>query len=132
MEQVLAPRFEFRPGTPTNAATPGFDYGEGGYNSVGTNVGINPHTGTIQLEIKGLAAPKTPEAERHLPRGPERIDHHLRAGQPKEVFIYFIYLDFSPSPFLLTQNHISIQTFSFLLFLFSFSFILITNCRDGL
>ncbi len=30
MEQVLAPRFEFRPKHPTNFATPGFDYGERG------------------------------------------------------------------------------------------------------
>ncbi len=64
MEQVLAPRFEFRPKRPDNEATPGFDYGEGGYNPAGTNVGVNPKTGQIQLEIKGLAEPKSPEAER--------------------------------------------------------------------
>ncbi|MBE9030780.1 DEAD/DEAH box helicase [filamentous cyanobacterium LEGE 11480] len=64
MEQVLAPRFEFRPKHPENQPTPGFDYGEGGYNAAGTNVGVNPETGQIQLEIKGLAAPKSPEAER--------------------------------------------------------------------
>lgn len=64
MEQVLAPRFEFRPKNPSNIATPGFDYGEGGYNPDGTNVGVNPQTGAIQLEIKGLAEPKTPEAVR--------------------------------------------------------------------
>jgi hypothetical protein len=29
MEQVLAPRFEFKPKRPENEATPGFDYGEG-------------------------------------------------------------------------------------------------------
>jgi hypothetical protein len=27
MEQVLAPRFEFKPKNPGNTATPGFDYG---------------------------------------------------------------------------------------------------------
>jgi hypothetical protein len=64
MEQVLAPRFEFRPKNPTNAATPGFDYGPGGYDPSKNNVGVNPETGRIQLEIKGLAEPKSHEAER--------------------------------------------------------------------
>ena len=64
MEQVLAPRFEFKPKYPNNQATPGFDYGEDGYNPGKCNVGVNPETGHIQLEIKGLAEPKTPEAER--------------------------------------------------------------------
>ena len=31
MEQVLAPRFEFKPKNPNSGPTPGFDYGEGGY-----------------------------------------------------------------------------------------------------
>src|SRR6266478_4490702 len=64
MEQVLAPRFEFRPKHPNNEATPGFDYGPNGYDPAGTNIGFNHATGQIQLEIKGLAEPKTPEAER--------------------------------------------------------------------
>jgi superfamily II DNA or RNA helicase len=64
MEQVLAPRFEFKPKHPQNEATPGFDYGEDGYNPNKCNVGINPESGTIQLEIKGLATPKSQEAER--------------------------------------------------------------------
>jgi superfamily II DNA or RNA helicase len=64
MEQVLAPRFEFKPKHPQNEATPGFDYGEDGYNPGKCNVGINPESGTIQLEIKGLATPKSQEAER--------------------------------------------------------------------
>jgi superfamily II DNA or RNA helicase len=64
MEQVLAPRFEFRPKNPTNVATPGLDYGPGGYDPQGTNVGVNPTTGAVQLEIKGLVEPKTPEAVR--------------------------------------------------------------------
>jgi len=38
--------------------------GEGGYEPGGTNVGVNPQTGAIQLEIKGLAEPKSPEAAR--------------------------------------------------------------------
>lgn len=64
MEQVLAPRFEFRPKNPANTATPGLDYGPGGYDPAGTNIGVNRETGAIQLEIKGLAEPKTPEAVR--------------------------------------------------------------------
>lgn len=64
MEQVLAPRFEFRPKRPDNQPSEGFDYGEGGYDPKGCNVGLNPETGQIQIEIKGLAVPKSPEAER--------------------------------------------------------------------
>lgn len=64
MEQVLAPRFEFKPKYPTNQPTPGLDYGEGGYDPNKCNVGINPESGLIQLEIKGLAEPKSPEATR--------------------------------------------------------------------
>jgi superfamily II DNA or RNA helicase len=64
MEQVLAPRFEFKPKRPHNQPTPGFDYGEGGYDPGKCNVGINPESGLIQLEIKGLAEPKSEEAER--------------------------------------------------------------------
>jgi superfamily II DNA or RNA helicase len=64
MEQVLAPRFEFRPKNPNNGPTPGQDYGDGGYDPKKCNVGANPETGLIELEIKGLAEPKSPEAER--------------------------------------------------------------------
>jgi superfamily II DNA or RNA helicase len=64
MEQVLAPRFDFKPKRPENQPTPGFDYGESGYNPNQCNVGVNPETGQIQLEIKGLAVPKSPEASR--------------------------------------------------------------------
>lgn len=64
MEQVLAPRFEFRPKLSTNGPQPGFDYGEGGYDPATCNVGINRETGVCEVEIKGLAEPKTPEATR--------------------------------------------------------------------
>jgi hypothetical protein len=64
MEQVLAPRFEFRPKNPNNGPTPGFDYGPGGYDPTKSNVGVNPETGRVQLEIKGLAEPKSEEAMR--------------------------------------------------------------------
>jgi superfamily II DNA or RNA helicase len=64
MEQVLAPRFEFKPKHASNEATPGFDYGPGGYDPEKTNIGVNPTTGQIQLEINGLAEPRSEEATR--------------------------------------------------------------------
>lgn len=64
MEQVLAPRFEFRPKSPGSGPSPGFDYGESGYDPGKTNVGFNKGTGQFQIEIKGLAAPKSREATR--------------------------------------------------------------------
>jgi len=65
MEQVLAPRFEFKPKNPaTSTATPGFDYGEGGYQPDKCNVGFHGERGLFQIEIKGLAEPKSPEASR--------------------------------------------------------------------
>ncbi|TAF53877.1 MAG: DEAD/DEAH box helicase [Oscillatoriales cyanobacterium] len=64
MEQVIAPRMVFRPKNPKNEATPGFDYGENGYQPGQNNVGINPSTGQMQIEIKGLKQPKSPEATR--------------------------------------------------------------------
>ena len=64
MEQVLAPRFEFKPKNPGSGPTPGFDYGEGGYDPNKCNVGFNEDTGQFQIEIKGLAEPKSKEATR--------------------------------------------------------------------
>jgi hypothetical protein len=64
MEQVLAPRFEFKPKNPTNGPTPGFDYGEGGYEPNKCNVGFSEESGRFQIEIKGLVAPKSEEAQR--------------------------------------------------------------------
>ena len=65
MEQVLAPRFEFKPKNPaTSTAAPGFDYGEGGYQPDKCNVGFNEERGVFQIEIKGLTEPKSLEAAR--------------------------------------------------------------------
>jgi len=64
MEQVLAPRFEFKPKHPENGPQDGYDYGEGGYDPNKCNVGFNEATGRIQMEIKGLAEPKSKEAVR--------------------------------------------------------------------
>jgi hypothetical protein len=64
MEQVLAPRFEFRPKHIDSSPTPGFDYGEGGYDPNKCNIGVNEQTGHYQIEIRGLAVPKSKAAER--------------------------------------------------------------------
>lgn len=64
MEQVLAPRFEFRPKRPESGPQQGFDYGEDGYDPDKCNVGMNDETGVCQIEIKGLAEPKSNEAKR--------------------------------------------------------------------
>ena len=64
MEQVLAPRFEFKPKNQGSAPAPGFDYGEGGYDPNKCNVGFNDQTGHFQIEIKGLVEPKSKEGTR--------------------------------------------------------------------
>ncbi|MDJ1463712.1 DEAD/DEAH box helicase [Nitratireductor sp. GZWM139] len=65
MEQVLAPRFEFRPkNAATDTATPGFHYGEEGYQPDKCNVGFNEESGHFQIEIKGLVEPNSKEAQR--------------------------------------------------------------------
>jgi superfamily II DNA or RNA helicase len=64
MEQVLAPRFEFRPKKPECGPTSGFDYGESGYDPARANVGVNHASGQVQIEIKGLVEPKSREAVR--------------------------------------------------------------------
>jgi superfamily II DNA or RNA helicase len=64
MEQVLAPRFNFTPKNADSGPAEGFDYGEGGYDPAKCNVGFNEEQGEFQIEIKGLAEPKTKEAER--------------------------------------------------------------------
>jgi hypothetical protein len=62
MEQVLAPRFNFTP--KDHGEIEGFDYGEDGYQSGKTNVGVNETTGQLHFEIAGLVEPKSPEAAR--------------------------------------------------------------------
>jgi superfamily II DNA or RNA helicase len=64
MEQVLAPRFEFKLKTPQSGPTAGFDYGEGGYDPAKSNVGFNQQTGQFEIEIKGLVTPSSKEATR--------------------------------------------------------------------
>ena len=64
MEQVLAPRFNFAPKKPDSGPVGGADYGEERYNPEKCNVGFDHNTGQFHIEIKGLAAPKSREAER--------------------------------------------------------------------
>ena len=64
MEQVLAPRFNFRPKTPDSLPLEGVDYGENGYDPEKCNIGFDHETGQFHVEIKGLATPKGKEAER--------------------------------------------------------------------
>jgi hypothetical protein len=64
MEQVLAPRFEFKPKNPNSGPVEGFNYGEGGYDPNKCNVGFNEQTAQFQIEVKGLAEPKSKEATR--------------------------------------------------------------------
>ncbi len=64
MEQVLTPRFEFKAKRSDSGPTPGFDYGESGYDPDRCNIGVNEQTGTYEVEIKGLAEPKSEEAVR--------------------------------------------------------------------
>ncbi len=64
MEQVLAPRFEFKPKNPESGPVQGFDYGDGGYDQEKCNIGFNSETGRLQIEIRGLSEPKSEEAAR--------------------------------------------------------------------
>lgn len=64
MEQVLAPRFNFAPKNPDSGPVEGFDYGEEGYDPNKCNVGFSEESGQFQIEIKGLAEPKSKEAKR--------------------------------------------------------------------
>lgn len=64
MVQVLAPRFEFKPKNPGSGPVVGFDYGPEGYQPDKCNVGFNEAAGKFQIEIKGLAEPKSEEASR--------------------------------------------------------------------
>jgi hypothetical protein len=64
MEQVLAPRFNFVPKNPDSGPVEGFDYGDEGYDPEKTNVGFDDGNGQFQIEIRGLAEPKSEEATR--------------------------------------------------------------------
>ncbi len=64
MEQVLAPRFNFTPKNSKSGPVDGFDYGEGGYDPAKENVGFSEESGQYRIEIKGLAEPRSKQAER--------------------------------------------------------------------
>ena len=48
----------------TNGPQEGYEYGEGGYDPKGTNIGFNEATGQFHVELKGLAEPQSEEAKR--------------------------------------------------------------------
>ena len=81
MEQVLAPRFEFKPKNPTSGPTPGLRLRRRRLRSEQVQRRGQPGDRPFQMEIKGLAEPKSDGGRAHLPRGPERGDHRVRAGQ---------------------------------------------------
>lgn len=64
MEQVLAPRFNFKPKKAGTGPTDGFDYGEDGYDPKAANIGFCEEQGMFEIEINGLTEPKSPEAQR--------------------------------------------------------------------
>ena len=67
MEQVLIPNFKFTPKRPVDQAAPkdGFDYGEGGFDKNGTNIGVREgDQAAFHIEIAGLKEPTTDEGKR--------------------------------------------------------------------
>jgi len=67
MEQVLIPNFKFTPKRPIEQAEAqdGFDYGEGGYDPKGKNIGVSEGEQTeFHIEIAGLKEPTTDEGKR--------------------------------------------------------------------
>ena len=60
MEQVLAPRFNFKPKNPNNGPTQGFDYGEGGYDP--TNA-MSASTRNGQVPDRDQGACRTPKSQ---------------------------------------------------------------------
>ena len=64
MEQVLAPRFNFKAKTEASGPVEDIDYGEEGYDPNRCNAGVNQETGEITIEIKGLVEPKSDAAAR--------------------------------------------------------------------
>lgn len=64
MEQVLAPRYEFKAKHGSDTPRAGFDYGPDGYTAGGTNVGFNSTTNSFEIEVKGLITPTSPEGKR--------------------------------------------------------------------
>ena len=67
MEQVLAPRFEFKPKNPNSGPTPGFDYGEGGYDPNKCNVGFNERDGPVPDRDQGSCRTEEQGSGAHLP-----------------------------------------------------------------
>jgi hypothetical protein len=81
MEQVLAPRFEFKPKNPDSGPAPGFNYGEGGYDPDRCNVGVNEQTGAVPDRDQGPRRAQEQGGGANLSGRLERSYRGLRAGQ---------------------------------------------------
>ena len=66
MEQVLIPNFKFTPKRTIDQAKAqdGFDYGEGGYDPGGKNIGVREDQAEFHIEIGGLKEPTSDEGKR--------------------------------------------------------------------
>jgi hypothetical protein len=67
MEQVLAPRFEFKPKNPTDRPAPGFDYGEGGYDPTSAMSASTRQTGQVPDRDQGAGRTQEQRGSAHLP-----------------------------------------------------------------
>ena len=83
MEQVLAPRFEFTPKNPDSGPTPGFDYGEGGYDPEQVQCRLQRGDGAVPDRDQGSCRAQEQGSRAHLPGGSERGDRRLRSGQDR-------------------------------------------------
>jgi superfamily II DNA or RNA helicase len=81
MEQVLAPRFEFKPKNPDNAnRRPALTTARAAMTRQ-VQCRRQPADGQIQIEIKGLAEPKSKEAARICQEDLNEVIASFRAGQ---------------------------------------------------
>ena len=74
MEQVLAPRFEFKPKNPNSGPTPGFDYGEGGYDPDKMQRRLQRGDRAVPDRDQGPGRAEERGSRAHLPGGFERGD----------------------------------------------------------
>ena len=83
MEQVLAPRFEFKPKNADSGPAPGFDYGEGGYDPNKCQCRLQRADRPVPDRDQGACRTQEQGGRAHLPGRPERGDRRLRAGQDR-------------------------------------------------
>ena len=81
MEQVLAPRFNFKAKTEASGPVEGLDYGEEGYDPNRCNAGFNPRDRRDHNRDQGARGAEERCCRAHLPRRPRRSDRRVHAGQ---------------------------------------------------